>query len=99
MRIFNSAPFGRHGGPTYHLTIVCLSSALNALRKQLFIDLNTIDLRVTQVVVTRETGDDVASATVTLACPPDSRAALTTLVMRLGEDRNVRRVNWSGAAP
>ncbi|MDE2611297.1 MAG: hypothetical protein KGL61_17105 [Burkholderiales bacterium] len=99
MRIFNSAAFGRHGGTTYHLTIVCMSSALNALRKQLFNDLNVIGLRVTQLVVTRATDDDVASATVTLACPLDSRAALTSLVMRLGEDRNVRRVNWSGAAP
>ncbi|AHB77151.1 MULTISPECIES: hypothetical protein [Pandoraea] len=81
--------------PVSHLTVVCLADALGALRKQMFVDLTALGLRATHVSITHWNDRDEASATVTLDCPKASRASLTSLVMRLSDERCVRRVFWS----
>ncbi|WP_353190183.1 hypothetical protein [Pandoraea pnomenusa] len=84
--------------PVSRLTVVCLADALGALRKQMFIDLSALGLRATHVSITHWSDRDEASATVTLDCPQASRASLTSLVMRLSDERSVRRVFWSDDA-
>ena len=54
--------------PTYQFTIVSLADTLNALRKQLYYELQALNLRVVNVRISRQDADQLASTTVTLQC-------------------------------
>ena len=84
----------RPAAPTYRFTIVSVSATLNALRKQLYYELQALDLRVLNVRISREESDQLAS-TVTLLCPPQLRGVLNA-VAAAGAD--VRRVHWENDA-
>ena len=87
----------RPAAPTYRFTIVSVSATLNALRKQLYYELQALDLRVLNVRISREESDQLASTTVTLLCPPQLRGVLN-VALRLGQSPDVRRVHWENDA-
>ena len=72
----------RPAAPTYRFTIVSVSATLNALRKQLYYELQALDLRVLNVRISREESDQLASTTVTLLCPPQLRGVLNAVALR-----------------
>ncbi|WP_175147054.1 hypothetical protein [Achromobacter ruhlandii] len=80
--------------PTYQFTIVSVADTLNALRKQLYHELQALDLRVLNVRVSRPDTGALASTTVTLQCPPQVRGLLSAIALRLGQSPDVRRVHW-----
>ena len=80
--------------PTYQFTIVSLADTLNALRKQLYYELQALNLRVVNVRISRQDADQLASTTVTLQCPPQLRGLLSAIALRLGQSPDVRRVHW-----
>ena len=88
----------RPAAPTYRFTIVSVSATLNALRKQLYYELQALDLRVLNVRISREESDQLASTTVTLLCPPQLRGVLNAVALRLGQSPDVRRVHWENDA-
>ena len=88
----------RPAAPTYRFTIVSVSATLNALRKQLYYELQALDLRVLSVRISREESDQLASTTVTLLCPPQLRGVLNAVALRLGQSPDVRRVHWENDA-
>ncbi|KMJ92679.1 hypothetical protein ACH58_00315 [Achromobacter xylosoxidans] len=89
-----AAPAARAATPTYQLTIVSVADTLNALRKQLYFELQALDLRVLNVRISRQEAGQLASTTVTLQCPPQLRGLLSAVALRLGQSPDVRRVHW-----
>lgn len=88
----------RTATPTYQFTIVSLADTLNALRKQLYFELQALDLRVLNVRISRQDAGQLASTTVTLQCPPQLRSLLNAVALRLGQSPDVRRVHWESEA-
>ncbi len=88
----------RTATPTYQFTIVSLADTLNALRKQLYFELQALDLRVLNVRISRQDAGQLASTTVTLQCPPQLRGLLNAVALRLGQSPDVRRVHWESEA-
>ncbi|HEY9319478.1 MAG TPA: hypothetical protein VIR28_16285 [Achromobacter sp.] len=80
--------------PLYQFTIVSLGATLNTLRKQLYYELQALDLRVVAVRISRVDSDQLASTVVTLHCPPHLRGLLNAVALRLGQSPDVRRVHW-----
>lgn len=89
-----AAPAARAAPPTYQFTIVSVADTLNALRKQLYFELQALDLRVLNVRISRPEAGQLASTTVTLQCPPQLRGLLSAVALRLGQSPDVRRVHW-----
>lgn len=89
-----AAPVARAATPTYQFTIVSVADTLNALRKQLYFELQALDLRVLNVRISRQEAGQLASTTVTLQCPPQLRGLLSAVALRLGQSPDVRRVHW-----
>lgn len=89
-----AAPAARAAPPTYQFTIVSVADTLNALRKQLYFELQALDLRVLNVRISRQEAGQLASTTVTLQCPPQLRGLLSAVALRLGQSPDVRRVHW-----
>lgn len=84
--------------PVYQFTIVSVGTVLPALRKQLYFELQALDLPVLTVRVTHAESDQLASTIVTLRCPPHLRRLLNAVALRLGESPDVRRVQWQSDA-
>lgn len=84
--------------PTYQFTIVSVADTLNALRKQLYYELQALDLPVQNVRISRPDASQLASTTVTLQCPPQLRGLLNAVALRLGQSPDVRRVHWESEA-
>lgn len=89
-----AAAAARPAIPTYQFTIVSVADTLNALRKQLYHELQALDLRVLNVRISRPDAGALASTTVTLQCPPQVRGLLSAIALRLGQSPDVRRVHW-----
>lgn len=89
-----AASAARAATPTYQFTIVSVADTLNALRKQLYFELQALDLRVLNVRISRQEAGQLASTTVTLQCPPQLRGLLSAVALRLGQSPDVRRVHW-----
>ncbi|MNR26600.1 hypothetical protein D3C85_1438240 [compost metagenome] len=87
--------------PLYQFTIVSASATLNAMRKQLYFELQDLGLRVEAVRISRAESSQLASTVVTLHCAPELRRLLGAVALRLGQSPDVRRVYWendTGAA-
>lgn len=98
--VFMAAP-PKPAAPIYLFTVVSVSDTLNAIRKQLYYELQELGLRVLAVRISRAESGQLASTVVTLHCPPDLRRSLGAVAMRLGQSPDVRRVYWesdTGAA-
>ncbi|MGW8305645.1 MAG: hypothetical protein ACWGIK_07480 [Achromobacter pulmonis] len=87
----------RPAAVTYQFTIVSLADTLNVLRKQLYRELQALDLRVLSVRISRQEAGQLASTTVTLHCPPPLRGPLNAIALRLGQSPDVRRIHWESA--
>lgn len=88
----------RPATPVYQFTIVSLSATLNTLRKQLYYELQGLNLRVLAVRISRAESDQLTSTVVTLHCPPHLRNLLNAVALRLGQSPDVRRVHWESDA-
>ena len=81
--------------PTYQLTIVSVDATLNAIRKQLCFELKAVDLRVSQVRMSRWDSEQLVSTIATVQCPANMRVVLNAIALRLGQSPDVRRVQWA----
>ncbi|WMD22035.1 hypothetical protein RAS12_06565 [Achromobacter seleniivolatilans] len=88
----------RPATPVYQFTIVSVSATLNALRKQLYYELQGLNLPVLAVRISRAESDQLTSTVVTLHCPPHLRNLLNAVALRLGQSPDVRRVHWESDA-
>lgn len=83
---------------TYRLTIVGLSPMLNSIRKQLYGELRALDIKMSRVHVSCADAGRLASASVTVECPPHLRPRLNALALRLGQHPDIRRIHVESAA-
>ncbi|MGH8818671.1 MAG: hypothetical protein ACREX5_18895 [Achromobacter pestifer] len=96
--VLGALPAHAPATPVYQFTIVSVSATLNALRKQLYYELQALDLRVLAVRISRAESDQLACTVVTLHCPPHLRNLLNAVALRLGQSPDVRRVQWESEA-
>jgi len=80
------------------LTIECPDDMLSGLRRRIYTDFRAAGLNVSQLEISREDGG-MASACVTVDCPPDKRRELMSQARRLGAEPGVRRVQFGTAQP
>ena len=64
-----AAPAAPAATPTYQFTIVSLADTLNALRKQLYYELQALDLRVLNVRISRADAGQLASTCLLYTSP------------------------------
>jgi hypothetical protein len=86
----------RHGLP--RLTVECPREALQALRRQICLDFSSVGLSVERMQVGSGSQPDLASACVTVDCPPELCAELMLQAARLSHHPAVRQVRV-GAMP
>ena len=102
MRLFNL--FLRRAGvkpgatplrtPLSRLTVVCPHKVLADVRKQIYVDFKAAGLRVTTVQVGHTDDRQMASACVTVNCPPELRPALMTQARQISAYPGVHKVQW-----
>ncbi|MBP6018411.1 MAG: hypothetical protein KA735_02885 [Burkholderiaceae bacterium] len=83
---------------TYRLTIVSLSTMLNTIRKQLYYELQALDVPISRVYVSCADADHLAYTSVNLECPSELRPKLNALALRLGQSPNIRRIHVENTA-
>ena len=83
---------------TSRLTVICPRGELGALRKQICLDFSAAGLDVAQVQVDQGQDPDLASACITINCPPELRAELMTQARRLSANPAVRHVHFGAQA-
>jgi hypothetical protein len=88
---------GRRRG-TSRLTVICPRDELGALRKQICLDFSAAGLDVSQVQIDQGTDPAMASACITVNCPPELRGELMSQARRLSANPAVRHVHF-GAQP
>lgn len=91
------AAAGRRRG-TSRLTVVCPRDALESVRKQICLDFSAAGLSVSQFQVDGSGQAGLASACITVDCPPELRAELMSQARRLSANPDVRRVHFGAAA-
>ena len=79
------------------LTVECPRDMLGTLRKQICLDFQAVGLDVAQVQIDAGHQSDLASACITVNCPPDRRAELMTQARRLNANPDIRRVRFGQA--
>lgn len=83
---------------TSRLTVVCPRDELGALRKQICLDFSAAGLDVSQVQIDQSRDEGMASACITVNCPPELRGELMSQARRLSANPAVRHVHF-GAQP
>ncbi len=91
-----AAALGRRRG-TSRLTVVCPRDVLSAVRKQICLDFSAAGLDVSQVQIDQGRDPELASACITVNCPPELRAELMSQARRLSANPAVRRVHFGAA--
>lgn len=81
------------------LTVVCPRDAVGALRKQICLDFSAAGLSVARFHVDSAKHSDLASACVTVNCPPELRGELMSQAKRLSAHPSVRDVRFSARQP
>ncbi len=76
------------------LTVVCAREALGAVRKQICLDFKAAGLSVAQMQVDQGHGEALASACITVNCPPDMRDVLMTQARQLRENPAICSVRF-----
>ena len=102
MRLFNL--FLRRAGvrpsavavrkPLSRLTIMCPRSDLAAVRKQIYTDFGAAGLTVAGMEVDHGNQSDLATACVTVNCPPELRSVLMDRARSLRANPSVRGLQW-----
>lgn len=80
--------------PLSRLTVVCPHKDLADVRKQICVDFKAAGLKVATVQVTHTPDRKMASACVTISCPPELRPALMNQARQLSVYPGVHRVQW-----
>lgn len=102
MRLFNlflrragvqSVPV-RAVSPVSRLTVVCPRHILAEVRKQIYMDFEAAGLSVAHLRVDRTPRRDMASACVTVNCPPELRSVLMSQARQLSAYPGVHQVQW-----
>lgn len=102
MRLFNL--FLRRAGvqsvpvrainPVSRLTVVCPPDVLAKVRKQIYLDFEAAGLSVAHLRVDRPQRQGMASACVTVNCPPELRPVLMSQARQLSAYPGVHKVQW-----
>ncbi len=82
----------------YEIVVLCLTDAVDnmvAIVQSQLVELSTVS---NHVVLQTSAGETFARITVKLTCSTAERAVLVRLVMRLGLEKVVRSVSWTGLA-
>ncbi|CPP73694.1 hypothetical protein [Bordetella pertussis] len=85
-------------GPS-RLTFVCPRDALGAVRKQICLDFSAAGLSVAQFQVDSGRDAELASACITVSCPPELRAELMSQARRLSANPAVQQLRFGAAEP
>ncbi|AZY51004.1 hypothetical protein [Bordetella avium] len=80
------------------LTVVCPRDALGDVRKQICLDFSAAGLSVAHFQVDSSQSAELASACVTVNCPPELRGELMSQAKRLSANPSVRQVRFGAAA-
>lgn len=105
LNLFALLPFfGQHANRraaavNFRLSVLSDKSAMAALRRQVFTELNALGLAVSHATVSAVADPDGACLTVTLHCPADLRPAFSDMAFRLLQQPEVRRVHWGHHKP
>ena len=92
-----AAALGRRRG-TSRLTVICPRDELGALRKQICLDFSAAGLDVSQVQIDQGRDPGMASACITVNCPPELRGELMSQARRLSANPAVRHVHFGAQA-
>ena len=84
----------RAGNPLSRLTVVCPRNVLADVRKQIYLDFEAAGLRVATLQVSSSQDPDMATACVTVNCPPELRPVLMEQARQLRVRPGVHRVQW-----
>lgn len=82
---------------TSRLTVVCPRDALGDVRKQICLDFSAAGLSVSHFQVDSTQHAELASACVTVNCPPELRGELMSQAKRLSANPVVRQVRFGAA--
>jgi len=80
--------------PVSRLTFECPRDVLGTVRKQVYTDFHAAGLAVSALQVDARADQELASACITVHCPPDRRSALMAQARRLGSHPGVRGVRF-----
>lgn len=83
---------------TSRLTVVCPRDALSDLRKQICLDFSAAGLSVAHFQIDSAQHAELASACVTVNCPPELRSELMFQARRLSAHPAVRQVRFGTRA-
>ncbi|HUH87175.1 MAG TPA: hypothetical protein VL003_03895 [Pusillimonas sp.] len=102
MRLFNL--FLRRAGvrqasvpvrkPVSRLTVVCPRAELAQVRKQIYLDFGAAGLKVAGMQVDHGSQSDMATACITVNCPPELRNVLMDRARHLRSNPSVRGLQW-----
>jgi len=90
------AAAGHRRRGTSRLTLVCPRESLETLRKQICLDFSAAGLNVSQFQVDSGAQAGLASACVTVDCPPELRAELMSQAKRLSANPSVQQLRFGG---
>lgn len=76
------------------LTVICPRQSLADIRKQIYADFEAAGLPVQALRVDHASRHDLASACVTVLCPPERRPALMDQARQLRAFPGVHQVHW-----
>ncbi|MBB5215075.1 hypothetical protein [Parapusillimonas granuli] len=102
MRLFNlflrragvrPAPLRAPSGVS-RLTVVCPRHSLPDIRKRIYADFEAAGLPIQELMVDHASHHDMASACITVQCPPELRPALMDQARQLRAFPGVHQVHW-----
>lgn len=102
MRLFNL--FLRRAGvrqpvvptrkPVSRLTVMCPRADLAQVRKQIYLDFGAAGLKVAGMQVDHGSHSDMATACITINCPPELRNVLVDRARQLRSNPSIRGLQW-----
>jgi hypothetical protein len=84
----------RERNPVSRLTVVCPRKDMAGVRKQIYLDFNAAGIKVSTLQVDRARDPDMATACITVSCPPELRAVLMHQARQIRAYPGVRMVQW-----
>ncbi len=76
------------------LTVICPRHIMADVRKRIYLDFEAAGLRVAKLMVDHSWQHDMASACVTVDCPPELRPVLMSQAKQLSAFPGVQQVQW-----
>jgi hypothetical protein len=82
------------GNPMSRLTVVCPRNVLADVRRQIYLDFEAAGLRIATMQVSSSRDPGMATACVTVKCPPELRPVLMEQARQLRVRPDVHQVQW-----